>query len=265
MSTQLKKELGLFDVTLAAVGLIIGAGIYAIIGVASKYAKNFTWLSVLLCGIFAICTGLSYAELGAMLNKNGGEYNIAKEVFGNNIANFVGIIIIIGEILLLNTVAFGLGNYLSTILPFKIPIIAGFFLLFFAYLNYSGIRNSINFNNFATILEICGLLFIGLFGIFGRFGINKKSQEFSFSDLFDFSKINKKSLINITIASSFLYFAYFGFDILIELIEETKESEKNIPRALIYGVGISTILYLLVSISALLTIGWKNFLNLNLL
>lgn len=246
MSIQLKKELGLLDITLATVGIIIGAGIYSIIGIASKYAKNFTWISIILCSIVAICTGLSYAELGSTFNKNGGEYNIIKEVFNINIAKLVGIIIIIGEILLITTVSFGLGSYLSTFIPLKIPILAGILQLIFSYLNYSGIRNSINFNNIATIIEVCGLLFVGLLGIFN---IN--------TNIFDISKINTKSLSNIIVASSFLYFAYFGFDILIELIEETKESEKNIPKGLIYGVVISSCLYLLVTISALSSIGWK--------
>jgi basic amino acid/polyamine antiporter, APA family len=246
MSIKLKKELNLLDVIFATIGIVIGAGIYSIIGIASKYAKNFTWISVILCSIFAICTGLSYAELGSIFNKNGGEYNIAKEVFNADIAKFVGILIIIGEILLITTVSFGLGSYLSTFIPLKIPILAGILQLFFSYLNYSGIRNSINFNNIATIIEICGLLFVGLLGIFN---IN--------TNIFDISKINTKTFFNIIIASSFLYFAYFGFDILIELIEETKESEKNIPKGLIYGVIISSILYLLVTISAISSIGWK--------
>lgn len=246
MSIQLKKELNLLDVTLATVGIVIGAGIYSIIGVASKYAKNFTWISVILCSIFAISTGLSYAELGSMFNKNGGEYDVAKDIFNDNIAKFVGIIILIGEILLSTTVSFGLGSYLSTFIPLKIPILAGCLQLFFSYLNYSGIRNSINFNNIATVIEIFGLVLIALFGIF----------NINFT-IFDISKINKKTLIDITIASAFLYFAYFGFDIVIELIEETKESEKNIPKGLIYGVSISCILYLLVSIAALSSIGWK--------
>jgi len=246
MSTKFKKKLGLIDLTLAAIGLIIGAGIYSIIGVASKYAKNFTWISVILCCIFAICTGLSYVELGVMFNKNGGEYLFAKEAFNDTIANIVSIFVFLGEILLLNTVAFGLGSYLSIFIPFKIPILAGISLLLFSYLNYSGIRNSINFNNIATVLEILGLLFISIFGLFN---INK--------NIFDFSKINKKTLLDITIGSAFFYFAFFGFDILVELIEETKEAEKNLPKALIYGVSISSILYLLVSIVAISTLGWK--------
>ena len=247
MSGKFKKELGLMDLTLSAIGLIIGAGIYSIIGISAKHAKNYTWISVILCCIFAICTGLSYAELGVMFNNNGGEHLFTKEAFNNNmLANIVGIFIFIGEILLLNTVAFGLGSYLTAFIPLKIPILAGISLLLSSYLNYSGIRNSINFNNIATVLEIIGLVLISVLGLFN---INK--------NIFDLSKINTKSMFDISIGSAFLYFAFFGFDILVELIEETKNVEKNLPKALIYGVGVSSILYLGVTISAISTIGWK--------
>jgi len=246
MSGKFKKELNLMDLTLSAIGLIIGAGIYSIIGISAKHAKNFTWLSVILCCIFAICTGLSYAELGVMFNNNGGEHLFAKEAFNETLADIVAIFVFIGEILLLNTVAFGLGNYLSAFVPLKIPILAGIALLLSSYLNYSGIRNSINFNNLATILEITGLVLISILGLFN---INQK--------LFDVSKINTKSMFDISIGSAFLYFAFFGFDILVELIEETKNVEENLPKALIYGVGVSSLLYLGVTISALSAIGWK--------
>ena len=66
--TKLKKELGFIDITLATIGFIVGAGIYAIIGIASKFGKNFTWLSVLICGLLSIY-GMSYCELTTIFKK----------------------------------------------------------------------------------------------------------------------------------------------------------------------------------------------------
>ena len=88
---KLKKELGFWDVTLATAGYIIGAGIFAILGITSKYGKEFSWLSVLVCGIFASFTGLSYSELSSMFNQNGGEYIIAKETFNHTVAKIIAI------------------------------------------------------------------------------------------------------------------------------------------------------------------------------
>ena len=68
---------------------------------------------------------------------------------------------------------------------------------------------------------------------------------------------DKTSIVNILVGAAFIYFAYFGFDATIELTEETKDSEKTIPKAMLSGLGISTILYILVALSAVSTIGRK--------
>jgi len=243
---KLKKELGYWDVTLATAGFIIGAGIFAIIGITAKYGKNFSWISVLICGLFASFTGLSYSELSSMFNQNGGEYIISKEAFNHNLAKIVAWFTIVTEILTLSSVSYGLGGYISTIVPFKEISIATVSLLGFGYLNYSGIRKSANYNNVSTILEIAGLLIIGFLGM-----SNIKKEQF------DLTKIDNKYLTNIIVGAAFIYFAYFGFDATIELTEETKNSEETIPKAMLSGLGISTSLYLIVALSTVATIGWK--------
>ena len=245
--TKLKRELGFTDITLATAGYIIGAGIYAVIGLAAGYAKDFTWLSVVICGIIAICTGMSFSELASMFNKNAGEYYYTKEAFNDGIAKVVAYFIIITEILTINAISFGLGNYLSTFINVKPIIISACSLIIFGYLNYVGIRESMDYNNIATIIEISGLILISILGF-----KNIKSESF------DLSKLKMDNISPILIGTALIYFAYFGYDIVIELSEETKEPEKNIPKGMLYGLGISTILYCIVTISSISTIGWKN-------
>jgi len=245
--SELKKELGHLDITLATVGYIVGAGIYAIIGIASKFGKNFTWLSVLVCGLLSICTGMSYCELTSIFKKNGGEYLFVKEAMGDNMAKISGLFIVITEILVLSALAFALGNHLSTITKMKETHLAIISLLFFAVLNYCGIRESVNYNNVSTLIEVLGLVFIIFLG-----SKNMKSSDFNLS------KIKRNDFISILMGSAIIYFAFFGFDIIIELTEETKEPEKTIPNAMITGIIISTVLYILVAMSAVSSIGWKN-------
>ena len=58
----LKRSLGLMQVTLYGVGLILGAGIYVIIGDVSAISGNAIWISFILAAVIASFTGLSYAE-----------------------------------------------------------------------------------------------------------------------------------------------------------------------------------------------------------
>ena len=58
----LKRDLGPWEVTLSGVGIILGAGIYALIGEAAGLAGNAVWISFALSALVAVFTGLSYAE-----------------------------------------------------------------------------------------------------------------------------------------------------------------------------------------------------------
>jgi len=62
----LKRELGLLEVTLSGTGIILGAGIYVLIGDAASLAGNAIWLSFAFAALIAVFTGLSYAELTSM-------------------------------------------------------------------------------------------------------------------------------------------------------------------------------------------------------
>jgi len=62
---QLKRSLGLIEVTLMSVGVILGAGVYVLIGEAAGLSGNALWLSFILAAIVASLTGLRYAELSS--------------------------------------------------------------------------------------------------------------------------------------------------------------------------------------------------------
>ena len=77
------------------VGLILGAGIYVIIGDVAAVAGNAMWISFIVASVIALFTGLSYAELSSMFPKSAADYVFAKNVFGSHfIALIVGCLII---------------------------------------------------------------------------------------------------------------------------------------------------------------------------
>ena len=81
--------MGLFQLTMYGVGLILGAGIYVLIGEAVGFAGNSVWISFLLGTIVAIFAGLSYAELCALFPKAAAEYVFIKNAFKNNFFAFI--------------------------------------------------------------------------------------------------------------------------------------------------------------------------------
>jgi len=91
---QLNRALGLFEVTLSGLGIILGAGIYALISEATALAGNALWISFIIAAIVAIITGLSYAELASIFPKASAEYEYTAQAFNKGAAFVVGWLII---------------------------------------------------------------------------------------------------------------------------------------------------------------------------
>jgi APA family basic amino acid/polyamine antiporter len=144
------------------IGLILGAGIYVLIGDVAALSGNAIWISFLLAEAIASFTGLSYAELSSMFPKSAAEYVYVKEGFGNNfLALFVGCLTVFVAITSAATVAIGFSGYLAVFLPQYPPILYAIALiLILSFLNYYGIRESVWINNVFTLVEVSGLLII---------------------------------------------------------------------------------------------------------
>ena len=151
---ELKRHLGLFHTTMYGVGLILGAGIYALIGDAAGEAGNSVWISFVLAAVSAIFTGLSYAELSSMYPKAAAEYSFVKNAFGNNFVAFlVGWLTLFVAVISAAAIALGFGGYLTQL--FQIPIVLGAILIItiLTFVNYFGIRESSSMNIIFTIIE----------------------------------------------------------------------------------------------------------------
>jgi len=90
MVKSLKREINLLFLTIYGVGIIVGAGIYALIGKAAGITGNSVWLSFLFGAIMASFTAMSYAELSSMFPKSASEYHYVKNAFESKVfGNFV--------------------------------------------------------------------------------------------------------------------------------------------------------------------------------
>ena len=240
---KLKKELGLFEVTLAGIGVILGAGIYALIGIASGIAGNALWLSFVIGAVIAMLTGLSYAELSSMFRRDSGEFDYIESAFNRKMALFIGLVIIFAGIVTAATVALGFAGYFSALFNTPVIYVAILLTLILSLLNYYSIKDSSWFNTIATFIETIGLLIIIVLGIkyIGKVDYFEMPNGFN----------------GVLQATALIFFAFLGFDNIIKLAEETKDPQKTIPKAVILSIIISSIIYILVAISAVSIVGWQ--------
>ncbi len=139
---ELKRELGLFEVTLSGVGIIVGAGIYALIGKAAGLAGNSVWLSFAISALIAVFTRLSYAELSSMFPKAGAEYVYALNAFGKRAAFVAGWLIIFSGVIAASTVALGFAGYFDALFDFP-PVLSAIILIaVLSFIIFYGIKES---------------------------------------------------------------------------------------------------------------------------
>ncbi|MDO8537959.1 MAG: APC family permease [archaeon] len=244
---ELKKELSLLQATFYGIGIILGAGIYVLLGEAAGIAGNAVWIAFGLAALIAGFTGLSYAELSSMFPKTAAEYVYSFNAFKKAWLSFgIEWIMIFTVIVSAATVALGFARYFNYLFGTDIILTAIALIVLLSAVNYKGIKDSANFNLFSTLVEMAGLVIV--IGIGALFFGNFQQHDFFLSP---------SGWGGILSATSLIFFAYIGFEEMVNVSEETKNASKVIPKALIIALIVSTILYMLVSISAIGVLGWE--------
>jgi APA family basic amino acid/polyamine antiporter len=239
---HLKRKVNLFALTMYGVGNILGAGIYALIGQVVGITGTLSWLSFVLAAVIGAFTGLSYAELSSMFPKSAAEFVYTENAFKIRILSFIlGWIIIFSGLFSTATVAFGFAGYLASLIgvPSNLLVIpiAITLIIILSIVNYIGIKTSTWTNIIFTSIEAAGLIFIIIIGIPHFGSVNYIELPIGSNSLVIFSSI------------ALIFFAYIGFEDIANIAEEVKNPTRNLPRAIIYSLIITTILYGLTAIS----------------
>ena len=230
---KLKRNLNLTDYILFELGGIIGAGIFVIIGLAASKAGSYIPISILIAGIASILTAFTYAELSSAIPEEGGEYAFSKKI-SKKLGLIVGGGWIIADVLAASTVMLGFTAYFNLILT--IPFISIIGLIMLALISVSGVKKSALANNAITLLKIIALVVFIIFALTSTQTPQPAIQTGS---------------EGILAGAGLMFFAFSGFGKITELSEEVKNPEKTIPKAVIVGVVIVIVIYLLTAISAL--------------
>jgi len=240
---QLKRRLGLWVTTLTGVGVILGSGIYVLVGVAAGEAGNAVWLSFLVAAAVAGLTGLSYARLSKLKPKDAPEFQFVGIAFKPSLAFLAGWLILWAVVISSSAVALGFAGYLNHLLGTPVVPAAIGLVLASSIVVFLGIGESALLAGILTFIEVAGLVFIVAIGA-PHFG--------------DVNVMEMPMGVAGTIgAASLVFFAYLGFEGMANLSEEMKTPERDLPRAIMLALGISTLLYILVSIAAVSVLDWE--------
>ena len=244
--SELKRHMGLFGTTMYGIGLILGAGIYVLIGQAAGIAGNVVWVSFVFGAVAAVFSGLSYAELSSMFPKSAAEFLFVKNAFKNNFLAFlIGWMTLFTSVIAASTVALGFGGYLTGFFGAPIVVSAVSLIALLSLINFIGIRESSWMNVAFTLIEASGLILIIYLGF-----------TYSGTEPVDYFE-NPAGLGGISLAFVLIFFAFIGFEDIVNIAEEIKNPKKILPRAIILSISITATIYILVSLAAIQILNWQ--------
>lgn len=232
--------LGLVEVTAGGVGIIIGAGIYVLLGEATAQAGSLVWAAFLGAAALSALTGLSYAELSSMFPSAAGEYEYTRHAMPEWLAFGVGWSMIAGLVVAAATVSVGFARYVRYFVDIDLRAGSLALLIVVAVIAMAGIKHSARLTVGLSAVQVAGLVFVAAIG---------------FPHVGEVDLFASPGFGGILAGAALVFFAFIGFDEVITLAEETRDPTRTVPRALLLALGLSTALYVAVAIAAVSVLG----------
>ncbi|ATX79931.1 amino acid/polyamine/organocation transporter, APC superfamily [Mariprofundus aestuarium] len=244
---ELKRIITLPMITLYGLGTIIGAGIFVLIGKVAGIAGVHAPLAFLAASIIAGFTALSYAELSSRFPKSAGEAVYLEETFHRHwLSTSTGIAGVAIGTISAATITNGSVGYIQMFVDLPSWLIITLLVTALALLAGWGISESVGVAALTTIVSIIGLIVIVAINASNLATLPERLPEMIPPNL---------EVWGLIVAGAFVaFYAFVGFEDMINIAEEVNDPQRNMPRAIILALVITTLLYALISLVAVLTL-----------
>ena len=251
--TKFQRSIGPFQLTLYGLGSMLGSGIYGLIGKAAGIAGNMVWLAFVLATVAALLTALSYASLGSRYPRAGGAAYISERAFRMPLLSFVvGLAVVASGVTSIATQSQVFAVNIAPVTGLSsLPAwaIAVGFVLILTCLVLRGIKAAMWVNVGCTVIVIAGLLLVIAVGI----------PYWGSVDLLEGPAIpGDDAMIVLVFQGAVLtFFAFIGFEDILNVAEECREPQRTIPIALITTMVVGASIYVAVAITAVSVVPWQ--------
>ncbi len=244
-----KQTLWVRDAIALILGVVIGTGIFKTPSmIAANTGRNDIFLLAWLAGgVISVIGALCYAELAAAYPHAGGDYHYLSRAFGRKVG-FLFVwsrmtVIQPGSIAML---AFVFGDYLSTLFPLgSSSLYAAFSVIILTALNLLGIRKGKWTQNLLTAIKVIGLLLVAWAGLMAP------------SSSTPMMPVDPHAGTSFGLAMVFVLLTFGGWNEAAYISAELYEVRRNMVRALLWSVGLITVIYLLINLAYLRGLGLK--------
>lgn len=239
---------------LLVVANMVGTGVFTTLGLQASGIPDGAALLLLwlIGGVIALCGALSYAELVAALPRSGGEYHFLSRIFHPLLGQLAGwVSVTVGFAAPVALAAMAMGHYVATILPVAPKAIAVAALVLVTAVHAFDLAVGRRVQVIATWLKILVIL------VFCALGLSVPAAPGSLSVLPSAATLD--AVLSAPFAVSLIYvaYAYSGWNAAAYVVDEVQEPRRAVPRALLIGTLAVTLLYLLLNLTFLRTIGYE--------
>jgi len=244
---QLKKVLSYPAILLITINSIMGTGIFFLPAVGAGAAGPASLLSWIILSIISIYIAMCFGELASMFPKSGGIYEYCKQAYGRFFSFIIGWMTVVAGNVTIAMLVVGAVQYLLPLGAIWMKIaISLLFIFAFNYIAFKGMKTSavmLVVFAFITLAAILGLTIPGLF----KFNVGNFKPFFIFP------------ASSLVLAIFLIAETFFGWETATFLAEETKDGQRVMPKALIWGTVIIAIICILFVVTSLGVMPWNIF------
>ena len=239
-AVPLRRRLGLALLVLYGTGITVGAGIYVLIGAVAGHAGIYAPWSFVLAAVVMALTVASYAELSTRYPVSAGEAAYVRAAFQSRVLSAaIGLLTVATGIVSSAAVTLGSAGYIQQFVDLPQGLIVVMVVLALGAVAAWGILESVVLASLFTVIEVGGLVTVIVAGVHAGLPV--------IATIAHLPPLDAMVLPGIGFGSLLAFFAFIGFEDLANVVEEAKVPQRDIPRAMILTLLISTLLYVLVA------------------
>jgi len=251
MPVTLKRSLSPFLLIFYGLGTILGAGIYVLIGEVAATAGVSTPLAFLIASFVAGFSAFSFAELSSRYPKSAGEALYTQKAFNKKLlSTLIGIMVISIGVISAATICRGFTGYFHVFVDAPDWLILCCLIIGLGLIACWGISESVKTVSLLTSIELFGLLFILWIGGDALAQLPARLPEM-------IPAWEAAHWIPVFSGAFLAFYAYIGFEDMVNVAEEVRNPQKSLPLAIISCLIITTILYVAVALVAVLSLPLK--------
>ena len=245
---ELRRSITLPFLVLYGMGTMVGAGFYALLGEVAGEAGLYTPIAMAFSGLLALVSAFSFAELSSRFPFSAGEARYVQEAFGRKtLGTAVGWLVILTGVVSASTLSVATIQFLQDFVEISPYVAIPVLVLSMGFIAAWGIGESVGVVTVITVVEIGALVYVFFVASSSLADVPQRLPELV-------PPADPAIWTGIFSGGFLAFYAFIGFEDMVNMAEEVKDVRRTLPTAILVTIMLTTLLYVIVSLAAVLAV-----------